>query len=679
MGARSSKNNNPSATNIDGHLVEYFRNSLKTRDFGTIVGPSPTAPLGMTATGGVISDYTDPGPGSVYRAHVFTSSGVFDVTELSSSLPNNVDYLVVAGGGGGGCRGGGGGAGGLRATTDQTGGGGSLESTVPVAVASYAVTVGAGGGGSYAISVKGSNGVDSSLAYNGGTITSTGGGGAGSDTSQAGSPGGSGGGGSNGGAHGSGTANQGYDGSPASGDSNGGGGGAGATSNPGMTGAAGVQVAIAGPTATTFTGVGAKNPANNQYQYFAGGGGGGHGNNGTPGAGGLGGGGAGVTAIPSGPGVAATYATGSGGGGGGSEGAPTGYAGNQGGNGGSGIVVVRYQIGAVASQKASGGVVSYYDNKTIHTFTHSGTFTTPGSFNETVEYVAVGGGGGGGVQHGGGGGAGGYTTASIPLNAGGSPISAAIVIGAGAQGLNTQGSLTGTTGAPHNGNNTTIAFPSPVTAGAGGGGGSLGPTSPPYGGEGSTMPLGSGGGGGMNQPGVNYNNRGSGGPQGNPGGQGWQYGVVSPGAGIGGGGGGAGTPGIGNPAPQPTVGTGGDGVQVPSTFRDPSSAPSATTPTTFAPERGGGLGTPGPAGGYYVAGGGGGGAHNPWPYGVDSGNWGQYGGAGGGGHGGNSGGPTYFLGADAVENTGGGGGSSGPHTVKGGNGGSGIVLIAYPT
>ena len=33
-------------------------------------------------------------------------------------------------------------------------------------------------------------------------------------------------------------------------------------------GGAGVQVLIAGPSATSFTGVGAKNPSNNQYQYF---------------------------------------------------------------------------------------------------------------------------------------------------------------------------------------------------------------------------------------------------------------------------------------------------------------------------------------------------------------------------------------------------------------------------
>ena len=51
---------------------------------------------GLTATGGVISDYSD-GP-AVYRAHVFTSSGTFSVTAGS----NNVEYLVVAGGGSGG-------------------------------------------------------------------------------------------------------------------------------------------------------------------------------------------------------------------------------------------------------------------------------------------------------------------------------------------------------------------------------------------------------------------------------------------------------------------------------------------------------------------------------------------------------------------------------------------------
>ena len=56
-------------------------------------------PSGMTASGGVISDYVS--GSDIYRAHIFTSSGTFNVTELGS-LPANVEYLVVAGGGGGG-------------------------------------------------------------------------------------------------------------------------------------------------------------------------------------------------------------------------------------------------------------------------------------------------------------------------------------------------------------------------------------------------------------------------------------------------------------------------------------------------------------------------------------------------------------------------------------------------
>ena len=65
------------------------------------------------ATGGVISDYTS--GSDVYRAHIFTSSGTFNITSLGT-FDSNVDYLVVGGGGGGGGRsnGGGGGAGGLR-------------------------------------------------------------------------------------------------------------------------------------------------------------------------------------------------------------------------------------------------------------------------------------------------------------------------------------------------------------------------------------------------------------------------------------------------------------------------------------------------------------------------------------------------------------------------------------
>ena len=75
------------------------------------------ASSGHVATGGVISEYTS--GSDVYRAHVFTSSGTFDVTTVGTLDGDGVEFLVVGGGaGGGGSRDnyagqGGGGAGGL--------------------------------------------------------------------------------------------------------------------------------------------------------------------------------------------------------------------------------------------------------------------------------------------------------------------------------------------------------------------------------------------------------------------------------------------------------------------------------------------------------------------------------------------------------------------------------------
>ena len=84
-----------------------------------------------------------------------------------------------------------------------------------------------------------------------------------------------------------------------------------------------------------------------------------------------------------------------------------------GGNGGSGVAILRYVISGRKSALATGGSISFYNGKTIHAFTGTGTFTTPASFNKTCEYVVVGGGGAGGPSGGqtsGGGGAGGYLT-----------------------------------------------------------------------------------------------------------------------------------------------------------------------------------------------------------------------------------------------------------------------------
>ena len=105
---------------------------------------------GMQATGGVISDYTDPGPGTIYRAHVFTSSGTFTVTDLGE-LGTTVEYLVVAGGGSGGSdtTSGGGGAGGVR--TNLSGNPYSTPVSFPVSAGptSYTVTIGGGGASVY--------------------------------------------------------------------------------------------------------------------------------------------------------------------------------------------------------------------------------------------------------------------------------------------------------------------------------------------------------------------------------------------------------------------------------------------------------------------------------------------------------------------------------------------------
>ena len=176
-------------------------------------------PGGLTATGGVINDYTS--GSNDYRAHTFTTSGAFEVTSVGS-YGANIEFLVVAGGGGGGgsrdnyAGQGGGGAGGL--ITNMPGvatAGPSPNPNVPLTRSvtfdvaeggTYPVTVGAGGIGGYypgAAGAKngvGGNGTDSVLTHTSSpkTITATGGGGAAGATnaSSNSSPGGSGGGGS---------------------------------------------------------------------------------------------------------------------------------------------------------------------------------------------------------------------------------------------------------------------------------------------------------------------------------------------------------------------------------------------------------------------------------------------------------------------------------------------------
>ena len=193
MGVRST-GNHPTTTKADGHLIDYFRQNFGAGGGGT----NPSGPSGLTATGGIISDYTDPGSGNVYRAHIFTSSGTFSVSAIGN-FPATVEYLVVAGGGGGGGNvGGGGGAGGYRTNVPGSPGDHTTSVAFPVSTSpgDYTVTVGGGGAGGVNTSQT-PDGSDSVF----GTITALKGGGGGARTGGSnpvnpGRSGGSGGGGS---------------------------------------------------------------------------------------------------------------------------------------------------------------------------------------------------------------------------------------------------------------------------------------------------------------------------------------------------------------------------------------------------------------------------------------------------------------------------------------------------
>lgn len=589
---------------------------------------------GITASGGIIGDYES--GGVYYRSHTFTSSGTFDVTELGD-YSNTVEYLVVAGGGAGGAYGGGG-AGGLRSSDPSMPAplrGTAL--TVSTSPGSYTVTIGAGGNAMSPSPVNNGNSGNDTVF---GSITSTGGGGgAGDDSPIDGAPGGSGGGGNrSGGAGGTGTPGQGNPGGASPNNHvGGGGGGAGqpggdtaAPPGPGGLGGDGLSVSITGVST----------------HYAGGGGGGANVSYYTGGAGGLGGGGTGGSYPPAETGTAGAQGTGGGGGGGGNGLGPNVESGLR--HGGSGIVVVKYQIGVTqtSTAKATGGSINFYDGRTIHVFRNTGSFTTPSSFNETVHYVVIGGGGNGGFDLGGGGGAGAWVENSQPIS--GSNTFTVTVGGGGA------GALSAT---KYPGSNSTINFPTSVTAQGGGAGGSPSSLNGDAGGSG----------GGARGNGSNTGGTGNGDPfpgtPGNSPANGWgNDGGSSAPSNSAGGGGGAG--GVGGSPPSTNGLHGGVGVQLPSAYRDPRTI----------------IGYPGPGSttGWFAGGGG----SSCWPStsggGKGGGPGGPYAGAGDG-----SVNPTT-AGTDALVNSGSGGGSGhGSGTTgdsyHGGAGGSGIVIISYPT
>ena len=690
--SQGSGNSTPEGADgaVGGGLLDLFASGYFQRE-GNIYNAPGLREEGIVATGGVISDYTS--GSDVFRAHIFTSSGELNVTN-TGTLGAQADFLVVGGGGAGGSdpgnngAAGGGGAGGYRSSTPEGPGGPSpsAESQLTLSVQTYPVTVGGGGAATSSPGVPGSPGNPSIFS----TITSQGGGGGGAaHVSTApfngnGRPGGSG-----GGAGSQSTSSQtagtgsrvvdpdgpaptqGYPGGLGHTSSvgpntqrSGGGGGAGAAgynANPPVSppsangaGGAGKTSTISG-TSTNYAGGGTASNDSDNVPIS---------NN--PGA--PFGGGSSENVGGSRVGTAGEYATGGGGCGNGNDGDPSPSA--LGGTGGSGVVIVRYKIATTETQtaKATGGAISFYGGKTIHTFTGSGTFATaPNWSSATVEYVVVGGGGGGGMDgFGGGGGAGAYRTGTTPIGA--HPVSTTVQVGGGGIGnRQIQNPL------PAGYQGTPSYFGTPITSPGGGGGGvddsaSPFPSSTP--GE-QGMPGGSGGGNALDTSGLPSGGPATGSPfpgtigatptsgWGHPGGKGSR----SPIGGAGGGGaGGAGS------APSPR--TGGAGIKLPTTFRDPAQQIGAPGPTSAPTPNG--FDT---SGKYWVAGGGAGGGPAPTYSPTDG-----AASSGGGGYWSTPGSPTnpnQMIGA--VQNTGSGGGAGSSSIPGEFAGASGIVIVAYPS
>ena len=677
--------------NLGGGIIDLFDRGYFARE-GNISRSPNVVPAGMSASGGILNEFTQ--NGNVYRSHTFTGSGNFVVSSLSSDFPNTVEYLVVAGGASAGARaGGGGGAGGLKSTdpavpTDRRG------SAVPVAVASYPVVIGAGGAtASVANIARGNAGGTSSFAYNGGTISCSGGGGGGAgvspDPDKVGLPGASGGGGF----------------APGTGSTGSAGGAASPNSNPdrqGYPGGSGYHVGsvyIYGGGGGGASEAGGNAPTNGAPDYatgagvggdgftttilgssqaFGGGGGGGAqpGPTATSGGnGGLGGGGAGL------PGPGGTSKTGGSGfnaGGsttssdtrGGDGGASTGGGGGGGcsesnrqtaGAGGSGIVVLRYQIGTTerGTAKATGGQIATANGYIIHTFTGSGNFVTQPNWTDgNVTYLIVGGGGGGGSvtpanapwsTGGAGGGGGGVRYGTTPVT--GVNTTVAVVVGAG--GLNsTHDNLQATNGGPS-------SFGTPLTAGGGGFGGTRAPT--PYFPGGAGNEYGGSGGGATwsGNPGAAGSNSTP-----HPGG----IDAASPS-----------TQGFGHAGqnvgpPQPYVGGGGGGAGGTNTDAAPVADNSGGVGARYTIANG--ITGNAPDAVYYGGGGGGGlGTDGGTPSGSPDGT---------GGTGGDN--DPHTNGTPGMENRGGGGGGGAARGTDaksdtfrpGGKGGSGVVIIAYP-
>ena len=296
---------------------------------------------------------------------------------------------------------------------------------------------------------------------------------------------------------------------------------------------------------------------------------------------------------------------------------------------------------------ATGGVISHVGEYRIHRFNSSGTFTISSlrSTSIEVEYLIVGGGGGGGTNMGGGGGGGGVLAGSTILT----PATYTITVGAGGVGA-PAGTGSHPTLSGSNGGNSTF---SGLTAYGGGWGGVS------YNTQGLGIHFGNSGGSGGGSAGYNNDGAAPGyyGSGAGVSGQGFRGGYQGN-AYYSGGGGGAGAPGTdGNNRPDGGIGKLSGILGKPFYFGGGGGGASYSLST----------------GGYGGLGGGGGGALGVAPGGTGGLAWGSPGGGGACCSWANT------PGGDGAPNTGGGGGGGSHYnyTNKGGDGGSGIVIIRY--
>jgi len=284
----------------------------------------------------------------------------------------------------------------------------------------------------------------------------------------------------------------------------------------------------------------------------------------------------------------------------------------------SGSTFTLYGIGAGSPKAFGGDEVRTDGTYWYHTYRSSGIFAP--MQNLTCDYLVVAGGGAGGSTYAGGGGAGGLRS-SVTSTGGGGSLESALALNAGNSYTVTIGAGgVQETGAGGRGNNSVFA-----TITSTGGGGGAGYSGSAY--E-SSLTGGSGGGGAMGGPHSQNNGAAGTTNQGYAGGNGQA-------AGYGGGGGGAGVVGVN--ATTSAGGAGGAGVSF-------SITGSSVT---------------------YAGGGGGGG---------------ELSNAGAGGSGGGGAGTTGTNTATSgTANTGGGGGggAQGSTQLRGGAGGSGIVIVRY--